>query len=475
MATFFITVLLAGLLIGFGCYHRYKPLPAGISDETAWYPADDARFLIDHRYVDARGRSRMRREIAPAMLAMIAGARERIVLDAFLFNPHMAHRPEQVPVAEALTCALVHRCRACPQLHVTVVVDPINSYYGAQWPDHFRRLQAAGVEVVETPLARLRDSNPVWSVPWRLVMRPWGNRVDGGWLPNPIGPGRITLRSWLALLNFRANHRKVMIADCDGDWQGLVASGNPHDASSTHTNVAVRFSGNAARALLDQEHALIALAKGQSPLLRSFPRFPETPPGNPPRLRILTESRIREAALALIREAQSGDSLDFALFYLSHRRIIRAIRDAHRRGCQIRLLLDPNKDAFGRVKGGLPNRQVAMELHRQGIRVRWYRTHGEQFHCKYLRRETRSGDVSLIAGSANFTRRNLDDLNLETACQIQGREDESILRTASDWFERCWCNPPGFQCSVPYGVWADERRLRYLVYRFAERSGWSSF
>ena len=475
MATFLMTMLLAGLLIGFGVYHRYKPLPAGISDETAWYPACNARFLIDHRYVDTRGRSRMRREIAPAMLDMIGHARERIVLDAFLFNPHMAHRPEHVSVAETLTCALVYRCRAYPRLRITVVIDPINSYYGAQWPDHFRRLQAAGVEVVETPLARLRDSNPLWSVPWRLFMQPWGNRVDGGWLPNPIGTGKITLRSWLTLLNFRANHRKVMIADHDGGWQGLVASGNPHDASSAHTNVGLRFTGEAARALLDQEHALIGLANGQTPLLASFPRFPETPPGNAPRLRILTESRIREAALGLIEKAHQGDSLDFALFYLSHRRIIHALMQAHRRGCQIRVLLDPNKDAFGRVKSGLPNRQVAMELHRLGIRVRWYRTHGEQFHCKYLRRETRDGNVNLIVGSANFTRRNLDDLNLETACQIQGHEDEGALRVASDWFERCWFNPPGFQCSVPYEVWADEARLRYLLYRFAERSGWSSF
>jgi len=239
--------------------------------------------------------------------------------------------------------------------------------------------------------------------------------------------------------------------------------------------VAIRFRGAAARSVLDQEHALIGLANGHTPLLKSFPRHHDSPPGDAPRLRILTESRIRKAALALIDGAHAGDSLDFALFYLSHRRIINAVKQADRRGCQIRVLLDPNKDAFGRVKGGVPNRQVAMELHRLGIRVRWYRTHGEQFHCKYLRRETRDGDVNLIAGSANFTRRNLDDLNLETACQVQGHEDEALLRVASDWFERCWFNPPGFQCSVPYGVWADERLARYLLYRIAESTGWSSF
>lgn len=475
MLLIWTATLLAIILIATGLYHRYKPLPPGLSNATAWYPAENPRFLIDHRYVDERGRSRMRREIAPAMIDMIAGARERIVMDMFLFNPDIADRPEHVRVAEAVTKALIERRRQCPRLRVTVMVDPINSYYGAHWPDHFRRLEAAGIQVLETPLARLRDSNPLWSAPWRLFMQPWGNRPDSGLFPNPIGPGRVTLRSWMTLLNFRANHRKVMIADSDGGWRGLVSSGNPHDASSAHSNVALCFEGQAVRGLMDQEHALIGLATGHPPPLNAFPHPVDTPAGDRPRLRVLTESRIRGAALDVIEAAEPGDYLDLALFYLSHRQVIHAIRRAHERGCQLRVLLDPNKDAFGRVKGGLPNRQVALELHRQGIPVRWYRTHGEQFHCKYLRLETRNGDVNLIAGSANFTRRNLDDLNLETACQIQGHQDDSIMRTASDWFERCWHNPPGFQCSVPYGVWADERWRRYLLYRVAEFTGWCSF
>lgn len=475
MLLIWIATLLAIILIATGIYHRYKPLPGGLSQASAWFPAENPRFLVDHRYVDERGRSRMHRAIAPAMLEMIAGARERIVMDTFLFNPDMANRPEHVRVAEAITCALIERRRQCPGLRITVMVDPINSYYGAHWPEHFRRLEAAGIQVLETPLAKLRDSNPLWSAPWRLFMQIWGNIQDRGVFPNPIGPGRVTLRSWMTLLNFRANHRKVMIADSNGRWRGLISSGNPHDASSAHSNVALSFEGPAARSLMDQEHALIALSTGHPAPLKGFPQPEDTPASDQPRLRVLTESRIRQAALEIIDAAQGGDCLDLALFYLSHRQLIHAIRGAHERGCRLRVLLDPNKDAFGRVKGGVPNRQVALELHRRGIPVRWYRTHGEQFHCKYLRHETRDGDVNLLVGSANLTRRNLDDLNLETACQIQGHGDEAVLGAASDWFERCWHNPPGFQCSVPYGVWADERLRRYLLYRVAEFTGWCSF
>ncbi|XOZ32724.1 phospholipase D-like domain-containing protein [Halomonadaceae bacterium KBTZ08] len=469
-----ILVLLA-MVVSMGLYHRYKPLPKAVAMESEWFEPGETRFLVDHRYVDARGRSRSRRELIPAMLGLIQGARERLVMDMFLFNPDGADPARHLPVTETITRALIERRRQCPRLRVTVLVDPINSYYGAHWPDHLRRLQAAGVEVLETPLARLRDSNPTWSVFWRLLVKPWCQRPHRGWLANPIGPWPVTLRSWLTLLNFRANHRKVMVADRGEGWQGLISSGNPHDASSAHSNVGLLVSGDPARALLDQEQALLNWAKGygtdfNAPLAPGW-----RPPGDGPALRLLTESRLRAASLALINNAEPGDELDLALFYLSHRRVIKALKRAHARGCRLRVLLDPNKDAFGRVKGGMPNRQVALELQARGIPVRWYRTHGEQFHCKLLRLERRDGRVGLILGSANLTRRNLDDLNLEAGCELRGNEELPALRAAGDWFERCWSNPPGFQCSVPYSVWADRRRRRYLLYRIVEFTGWSSF
>lgn len=469
-----ILVLLA-LVLSVGLYHRYKTLPAAVAMESAWFEAGEARFLVDHRYVDARGRSRSRRELVPAMLELIRGARERLVMDMFLFNPDGADPQQHVPVTETLTEALIERRRACPRLRVTVLVDPINSYYGAHWPAHLQRLQAAGVEIVETPLAALRDSNPTWSVFWRLLVQPLCHRPHRGWLPNPIGPWPVTLRSWLTLLNFRANHRKIMVADGPDGWRGLVSSGNPHDASSAHSNAGLLIHGDAARALLDQEHTLLAWARGYPSRFSAPPRPAHLPVEGQPGLRLLTESRIREACLALINRAEPGEALDVALFYLSHRRIIRALKQAHARGCRLRILLDPNKDAFGRVKGGLPNRQVALELHALGVPVRWYRTHGEQFHCKLLRLEGHDGHTRLIVGSANLTRRNLDDLNLEAACELVGNGDIPALRASGDWFERCWSNPPGFQCSVPYGVWADHRLRRYLLYRITESTGWSSF
>ena len=88
------------------------------------------------------------------------------------------------------------------------------------------------MQVVETRLSQLRDSNPVWSGLWRLCCQWAGNSSYGGWLPNPVGPGDVSLRTWLRLLNFKANHRKTLVADAPEGWVGLVTSGNPHDAFS---------------------------------------------------------------------------------------------------------------------------------------------------------------------------------------------------------------------------------------------------
>ena len=76
-------------------------------------------------------------------------------------------------------------------------------------------LRGAGIEVVMTDLRRLRDPNPVYSAFWRVFVRPFGSSTRG-WVPSPMGRGhKVTIRSYLEALNFKANHRKTLIADCE--------------------------------------------------------------------------------------------------------------------------------------------------------------------------------------------------------------------------------------------------------------------
>ncbi|MBA4731022.1 MAG: phospholipase [Alcanivorax sp.] len=467
-------------------YHVFKPLPEGVGEAWPTRPAEDVAVLIDDTWVDqaaADSQGEPRRHFDQAIFdeffRLIDQAEKLVVVDMFLFNDMAGATTDTLrPLSEQLTDALIERKQARPDLRAVLITDRFNTLYGGVRAPHLERLEAAGVRVVFTDLPRLRDSNPSWSALWRLCCQWAGNSTEGGWLPNPTGDGKVTLRTYLTLINFKANHRKTLVVDEGDTWTGLVTSANAHDASSAHSNIAVRFSGPAALDLLQSERAAVAFSSDNDtdgwPLARAETGSEE----DGATVAVLSEAAIRDALLTTIKQADSGEHLDVGVFYLSHRPLIEALADAQERGVVIRLLLDPNKDAFGREKNGVPNRQVAWELHDAGVEVRWCATHGEQCHTKMLLRYGDDGAARpavLIAGSANFTRRNLDNLNLETSVQLTAAADHPAMTTARDAFQRRWSNPDGKLFSEPYEAYSDDSRLRYALYRFMEFTGWSTF
>lgn len=467
----------AGLLaVASGCcYHAVKPLPQGLSYRSELLPAADVRFLGDVTGLDAAGARQSEQQIFDEVFGMIAKAERLVVVDLFLFNTFLgAGPPPHRRLCVELTEALVARKRALPGLRVVVITDPVNTVYGGLEAPHLKRLEAEGVEVVVTRLERLRDNNTTWSGLWRLLFQPWGNRVGGG-LASPFGEGEVTLRSWLALLNFKANHRKVVVADAGGELRALVTSANPHDGSSAHSNVGVVFSGPAAGAVLDTEEAVLAFsAKGAAPFRSEFldaAVSPKPAAADAPRVQVVTEGAIAEAAEAMIGGAGAGDALDVVMFYLADRGIIRALKAAAGRGAVLRVVLDPNKDAFGRQKNGMPNRQAARELAAAGVPVRWAVTRGEQMHAKMLLVRRADGRAELLAGSANFTRRNVRDYNLETNVRVVGRTDTPALADAAAYAGRLWANEGGRVFTDGYEAFRDDSRWRVMLYRFQEATG----
>ena len=460
-------------------FHAFKPLPPGIGAEHPLRAARDVALLTDTTWVDANGQRRSEQQIFDESLRLIGQAQRAVVADQFLFNDFAAAAGGEAHrrLSDELAAALIARKRAVPQLRAVLITDPINTVYGGQRSPRLETLRAAGIEVVTTDLGRLRAPNPAWSGLWQLCCRWAGNDPDGGWLASPFGPGQTTLRSWLALFNLNANHRKTLVVDQGDGWTALVASANPHDASSRHGNVALRFHGAAALDVLASERA-VALMSGA--------RWPQEPPQAAPaptivdarlapRVQLLTEARIRDALIAAVQGARRDESIDVAVFYLSHRGLIQALVAAQQRGVRLRVLLDPNEDAFGRKKNGVPNRQVAAELHAAGVPLRWCDTHGEQCHAKLLFKRGGDGQVELIAGSANYTRRNLDDYNLESSARVLAEADAPVAQRALAYFEQSWRNGDGRRISIDYAAYADDSALRRLWYRFGEATGLSSY
>lgn len=468
---FFVLLL---TYLGTFVWHQVKPLPEGLNLAGPWRPAATVRFHADSTWLDAEGRQHNEREIFDAAFDMIERAESLVVSDFFLVNSFAGKAGEGYrPLSGELVDAMTNERRSHDALKAVLLTDPFNDLYDGVQQPLFAELERAGVDVVETNLKRLRDPNPAWSAAWRICCQWFGNGHQGGWLPNPVGDGQVTLRTYLTMLNFKANHRKTLVVDGERGPEGMVTSANPHDASSRHDNIAIAFDGPAVADLLESERAVMRFsAKGETswPPLESGHASPTLA-----EIRVLTEAAIRDAALAMIDAAEEGDSLDLLMFYLSHREIIESLIDAHERGAAVRILLDPNEDAFGRKKNGVPNRQVAWELHQAGVPVRWCNTRGEQCHGKMLILRPSSGSNRVLAGSANFTRRNLDNYNLETNVELRTAPESETMQAIVKFFEERWSNRPDRIHSLPYDRYADHSRLRYWQYRVMEATGLSTF
>lgn len=478
---------LAVLYAGVAVYQMKRPLPAGVSirSEVHHVPAASVAFLADRTWVDessgeAEGQRHTEQVIFDEVLRMIGRAQQYVLLDLFLYNSWQGAAPERTrALADELTAALLEKRRARPGTVIAVVSDPINTAYGGARSPHLEELAAAGIPVVLTDLAALRDSNPLYSALWRLTARWLGNSV-GGRAPHPFqADGQpVSVRSWLALLNFKANHRKLVVADepqADGTTKlvTLATSANPHDGSSAHGNVAVRIADGLWREAVASEQAVGAFSEGVVLLYTGAAADEEGPVA----VQLLTEGEIRARLLELLAAVQAGDAVDVAMFYLSDRAVVRSLLAAAQRGVAVRLVLDPNKDAFGRTKNGVPNRPVAHELvqrSRGAVAVRWCDTHGEQCHAKLVL--VRRGDqVTLVAGSANLTRRNIGGFNLETDVLVAGDKRVPALAAAQVYFNDLWENRGGRRYTVGYEAYADDSWFKAVLYRVQEATGLSSF
>ncbi len=181
---------------------------------------------------------------------------------------------------------------------------------------------------------------------------------------------------------------------------------------------------------------------------------------------ILTERKIQKGVVNALDNAKEGDEVWIGMFYLADRDIIDAIEDAASRKVDIRLVLDPNQNAFGQEKMGLPNLPITAELHKlesEHITVRWYNTNKEQYHTKIIYVKGK-GQSTVIGGSGNYTSRNMDDYNLEENVKITAPADSKMMKNIDDYFHRIWDNEDGTY-TLEYKKYQDKLpAFKYVMY-----------
>lgn len=494
-----LVLLLLFLLLyaGVVLYQANKPLPPGVSFEGAVHPVPASRIelLTDLTFEDEDGGKTTEQAIFSRMLRAIGDAERFVVLDLFLFNGYYNEDQSFPPLSRPVADALIARKKELPNLSVTVITDDVNTSYGSHPAPDLERLRQAGIAVVVTDVDPLRDSNPLYTAGWRLTAG-WLGTEGRGWLPNKMASGApdMTVRSYLKLVNAKANHRKTLITE---DTL-VVASANAHDASFFNSNSGYAVTGvpELLAEALRTEQAAIDLS-GSDVRLPGPDQLAPTPATEAPSsaasdpasassgppsaeqasVQLLTEGRIRAHVLRDLDAAGAEDRIWLGMFYLADRDVVQALVRASDRGAQVRLILDPNEVAFGNSKIGVPNRPVAAELRDRTegrIEVRWYNTDEEQYHAKLMLVSGPNGAV-IHNGSANFTTRNLDDLNLETNLRVQAAPDSRPAAELEAYFRKLWTND-GARYTLDYSEYEEKTVwLKRLMYRVQDRLGFTTF
>ncbi len=492
--------------------YRRHPLPPGanrMSKPVSTSP-DHINLLIDSTaYEPATGKRVIQQVIFDEILAMIRRADKFICLDMFLWNPWQGKIPEGTrAVSTELAEALIEKKRNDPDLDILVLTDPINRIYGQMEPDFFRDMERAGIPVIFTSLEKMPDSNWLYARYWQfyhgiISSIPFLNKlVTGPLFPNPFinnGP-KISMRQLGRLFLFKANHRKVVVTGSrHGGLEVLIGSLNPADGSSAHSNMALHIRGQVALDALESELDLARWSAGQpgSVLMEqvgkahgNIARIGTLAPGlakerptsrSSTTVQWLSEQVIFQNLVDLLGETEPDDEIRIAIFYLSDRKAVTAIKNAVMKGVRMRIIIDANKDAFGIKKIGVPNRQAVAELMklspRYDIQVRWADTRGEQFHTKAMTITNRkTGKNLLLGGSANWTRRNLQNLNLEVNLLVVDAPD--TVGDFNRYFDTSWSNSDGLSHTLPYEAWSETGFTLFwktVLYRFQEWSGMSTF
>lgn len=448
---------------GVGAYYRFRPQPRGVDRPLRTYrlPVEAVRFLHNTVWYQD-GERRFVHQVPQAICEMIRAARRFVVLDVFLFNLHHSEQGDFFPVTREVVDCFRGKHHPC-----YFITDPFNTFYGTIPCPPLDWLREAGVRVCVTDTRKLRDNNLVYSPAWRLTGQ-WIRGNGRGYIPHPLKLGHTTtVRALLEALNFKGNHRKVLVADEGDSYASLITSGNLEDSGSYYSECAIRIrSAAVARHFLESEKAL-ARASGCE-IEAEIPDQAE--PGGEALVTPLLGDQIKRAVLADLRRTQSGQEVFVFMFFLAEREVVEALREAARRGVRVTLVLDPNRISFGSRKGGFPNQFVAAELAGEpNLEIRWGNTHLEELHSKFMFVLTpERGIVNL--GSANFTRRGLSNTVLEANVRVEAPVDAPFVQEVLG-YARWLTQEPRSLRSIPW----EHSRLKYLWYRLQEAVGIATF
>jgi hypothetical protein len=473
-------LILFGWLTAVGIYQSNKPLPEGLNyrSEVHQVAEGDIEFLADLTYEDSTGNIIYDQEIYDTIDSLVSGAEEYIYIDMFLFNSFLG--PANYAYRELspeLTKTLISKKVTNPNIKIDFITDPLNTLYGGYKAPELQFLTNSGINVIIADLRKMRDNTYLYSPVWRTFIQWFGNTDEGGRFKHPLleDGDNVTLRSYLAFGNLKANHRKVVVVDSGDEMVSLITSHNSHSASSDFSNVGLLVKGDIWKDIIYSENAIAKFSGGKLQI-DSFLVKTKNIINNdlPYKVTFLTEKKINKELVDSFSNLVDGDSLMVAAFYLSKRDIMKSILKASKNGADVCIILDPNIHGFGYEKYGVPNQASAHELLKKSngsIKLRWYKTHGEQFHTKFNFIKYLDGTSKVILGNSNLTKKNLGGFNLEAELIVEADSNTPLIKEIDGYYDKIWNNIDGNIYTVDYDDLKDESFWKMLNYRIKEPLG----
>lgn len=459
-------------------YQWWRPLPLEKEPIAYSVPGESVAFYGDTTALDKKGERVLRQEVWNAIFRMIDGAERYVLVDMYLWNDWQGATPE---TARALSRELADRLVAVKARSasstVVVIVDPVNTLYGGAPNPELERMKNAGVTVLMPRVDRFRDADLFYSAFWRSFVQ-WFKNGEGGYLPHPLDAGSddVSLRSWLAFMNMRANERALVLADNgkDGKLRVLLTSLGAADRASADLSSAVAVSDRLWLPMIAAEGAL-PFPKGEGVHGFSEPDKVNDDEGELS-VTYLNDEEVGAALLRLLDRAQAGDTLSLTTERLADRKVVAAIKAAADRGAKIRLLLDPNIHWMHYAQHGIPSRVVGNELFLYDIDhidVRYCAVRAEHCRANFLA-GTVGKNTLLMVFSSGWTRRTLRGFNATAAISVKGDEPFTAWNDALRYYDDLWENKTG-SYSVGVDAYRDDPWWMGPLYHFMERTGISVF
>jgi phosphatidylserine/phosphatidylglycerophosphate/cardiolipin synthase-like enzyme len=225
------------------------------------------------------------------------------------------------------------------------------------------------------------------------------------------------------------DHKKIIIADNGENIITIITSANIHDESSLNSNVALIIKEKIWEDILKKNEKVINFSESK---LKN----------GSVQVTYLEDSGHVQLFKEEISKTEKDDEIIIANFILNEEEIIQELIKAKKRGTSIRIVLDPNKNSFGRDKGGYPNRVAVKSLIENNISIRWYNIKEEQFHSK-LSVVKRNNETFIFLGSSNLSPKKRSFYNLESDIMVKSSAKSNISKDVTNFFNKIWTNQGG--------------------------------